>query len=165
MRTIKRRRLENITDYGKRFKLLKGGVPRIVFRKTNKYIIAQYTTSTSAQDKIEIGLTSKELLKYGWPKEFKGSLKSLTASYLTGLLIGKKIITKKLPTPIIDLGMLRVLHKSKIYAFIKGVIDSGVKLKCKEELFPEEDRIKGKHLKEDFSKHFNIIKSKIMSEK
>jgi hypothetical protein len=40
-------------------------------------------------------------------------------------------------------------------------VDSGVDIKYKEETFPSEDRIKGKHLKKDFSKSFEEIKSKI----
>lgn len=165
MKTLKRRRQEHKTDYLKRIKLLKSGKPRIVFRKTNKYIIAQYVSSKQAQDKIEMGITSKHLSKYGWPKEFYGSLKSISAAYLTGLLMGKKITQQKLKTPIVDFGMLRSLHKTKIYAFLKGLIDSGIKIKCKEEAFPSEDRIKGKHLKKDFSKMFDEIKLKIKTEK
>jgi len=161
MKTQKRRRNENKTDYLKRFKLLKSERPRIVFRKTNRYIIAQCVTSQDAQDKIEIGITSKNLLNYGWPKDFEGSLKSIPASYLTGFLLGKKIMEKKF-SPIVDLGMLRVLHKTKIYAFLKGLIDAGVKIECDKKMFPEEARISGKNMKKDFSKEFAAIKTKIM---
>jgi len=161
MKVAKRRRRENKTDYLKRLKLLKSRSPRVVFRKTNKYIIAQYVTSKQAQDKIEIGVNSKHLMNYGWPKEFEGSLKSIPAAYLVGLLMGKKIMEKKLEPPIADFGMLRVLHKTKIYAFLKGLIDAGIKIKCEEETFPSEDRIKGKHMKKDFSKIFDEIKSKV----
>jgi large subunit ribosomal protein L18 len=161
MKTLKRRRLEGKTDYAKRIKLLKSEMPRVVFRKTDRYIIAQYVTSREAQDKIEIGITSKNLKKFGWPEGMEGSLKSLPASYLTGLLIGKEIISKKLKTPIVDLGMTRALRKNKIYGFIKGLIDAGVKIKCDAENFPDEDRITGKHMKKDFSKTFKEIKSKI----
>src|SRR3989344_3321855 len=164
MKTIKRRRKEYKTDYLKRIKLLKSGSPRVVFRKTNKYIIAQYVTSSEAQDKIEIGINSKILLKYGWPKEREGSLKSLPASYLIGLLIGRNILKHKLENPIVDLGMLRTPHKSKVYAFLKGLIDAGIKIKCEKEAFPSEERIKGKHLTNDFSKLFDGIKSKIEKE-
>ena len=59
--------------------------------------------------------------------------------------------------------MLRVLHKSRIYGFLKGMIDSGTKISCSEKMFPSEDRISGKHLKKDFSKIFESIKSKITS--
>ncbi len=161
MKTLKRRRLEGKTDYAKRIKLLKSEMPRIVFRKTNRYIIAQYVTSKEAQDKIEIGATSKRLKKFGWPEEMEGSLKSIPASYLTGLLAGKEIISKKLKIPIIDLGMIRALSKNKIFAFIKGLIDAGVKIKCDKENFPEEDRIEGKHMKKYFSKTFKEIKLNI----
>ncbi|GAJ13133.1 unnamed protein product, partial [marine sediment metagenome] len=92
MKTLKRRRKEYKTDYSKRIKLLKSGAPRVVFRKTNRYLIAQYVISKEAQDKIEFGINSKHLMKYGWPKESKGSLKSISAAYLTGILVGKKII-------------------------------------------------------------------------
>lgn len=147
MKTIRRRRKENKTDYLKRLKLLKSGKPRMVFRRTNKYIIAQYVESHEAQDKIVFGVNSKDLLKYGWTESAKGSLKSITASYLTGYLAGKTILDKKLETPIVDFGMVQTLHKTKVYAFLKGLIDSGIEISCDEECFPEESRIKGEHMK------------------
>ena len=142
MKTVKKRRKQSKTDYLGRLKLLKSGKPRVVFRKTNKYIIAQYVTSKQAQDKVILGVTSKELMKNGWAKE-SGSLKSIPASYLTGYLIGKQIIKKSLDMPIVDFGMVRVLHKTNTYAFLKGLIDSGVEIKC-EKGFPDEEKIKGK---------------------
>lgn len=159
MKTLKRRRRENKTDYLKRLKLLKSGKPRIVFRRTNRYVLAQYVTSKEARDKIVLGVSSKDLLKHGWPKDAEGSLKSIPASYLTGYLIGKKIISKELETPILDSGMLRVLHKTKVYGFLKGLIDSGIIIECKPECFPDEARIKGSHLKNKIS--FDEIKSKM----
>ena len=165
MKNLKRRRLENKTDYGKRISMLKGGIPRVVLRKTNKYIIAEYVTSRNAQDKVETGATSKELLLSGWPEEWSGSLKSTPASYLTGLLFGKKILEKKLQTPILDIGMTRNIHKNKVFAFLKGLKDSGLNVECEEKYYPDENRIKGKHLKEDFSRRFEEIKLKIQKEK
>jgi len=159
MKVQKRRRRENKTDYLKRLKLLKGENPRIVFRKTNKYIIAQYLLSEEAKDKAVIGIDSRELIKYGWPKESQGSLKSICAAYLTGYLIGKKIIKEKLRNPILDTGMIRIIHKNKVYAFLKGLIDAGIKINCNKEFFPEESRIKGENLKLKIP--FNEIKSKI----
>jgi large subunit ribosomal protein L18 len=147
MKILKRRRQERKTDYGKRLKLLKGNSPRIAFRRTNRYIIAEYIESREAQDKVIIGLNSKVLMKFGWPENAEGGLKSVTASYLTGLLIGKKVIKEKLKTPILDFGMHRMIHKSRTYAFIKGLVDAGLKIKHDEETFPEKERIEGKHMK------------------
>ncbi|MDO8623019.1 MAG: 50S ribosomal protein L18 [archaeon] len=163
MRTIKRRRIENKTNYHKRLKLLKGDSPRVVFRKTNRYIIAQYITSKNAVDKVEFGITSKDLMEYGWPKEMQGSLKSIPAAYLTGLLFGKKISKDKNKTPIMDFGMIKNLHKSRVYAFLKGVIDSGVKMNVgkEKEIFPDENRLKGKHMKKFSEKIFEEVKNKI----
>jgi large subunit ribosomal protein L18 len=164
MKKVFNRRREGKTDYAKRIKLLSSGNPRIVFRKTNRYIIAQYLTTTEAKDKIEIGITSKALEKYGWPKELEGSLKSITAAYLTGFLIGKKILKEKKEKPIFDIGMTSSIHKTKPYAFLKGLIDSGIKLDHDSKIFPEEDRIKGKHMKKDFSVLYEKIKSNIIKE-
>lgn len=161
MRTQKVRRKKHKTDYLKRLKLLKSGKPRVVFRRTNRYLIAQYVESREAKDKVIFSINSKDLFSYSWPKEFENSLKTLPASYLTGYLIGKQIIKKKLEQPVVDLGMIQALHKTKVYAFIKGLIDSGIKISCKEEAFPDEDRLKGKHLKKDFSEIFNKVKGEI----
>lgn len=161
MKTLKRRRREHKTNYSKRIKLLKGNSPRIVFRKTNRYVIAQYVTSEQAKDKVEFGVTSKNLLNYGWPKEFQGSLKSLPASYLTGFLFGKKIAGKE--KPIVDFGMIRNLHKTKIYAFLKGLVDAGIEVKTQEKTFPEQERIEGGSLKNKIP--FSEIKSKVKNER
>lgn len=161
MKSIKKRRKERKTDYLKRLNLLKSGKPRIIFRKTNNLVIAQYVSSDETRDKIEIGVTSKNLLNFGWPKEMRGSLKSLSASYLVGFLIGKKIVNEKKEIPVVDLGMIRNVHGSRIYAFLKGLVDAGVKVKHDEKVFPKEERLQGKHMKNDFSKIFNEIKSKI----
>lgn len=155
----KRRRREAKTDYHKRLKLLKSEKPRLVFRRTNKYVIAQYVVSDEAKDKVVFGFSSSELLKHGWDKEAVSGLKNTTASYLLGYLMGKTIQKKKLEQPIIDFGMLQSLHKSRVYSFLKGVIDSGIAINCKEEAFPDESRIKGEHLKNKVD--FEKIKSNI----
>ena len=160
MKTIRKRRRECKTDYHRRIKLLKSGKPRLVLRKTNKYLVVQYVLSTAAQDEIIFGISTKILLKNGWPKEKSGSLKTLPASYLLGILVGKKIIVGKLEVPIFDFGLQRVLRGSKIQSFIKGVVDSGVKIKYNEKAFPDEKRIEGVHLKEKIP--FQEIKSKLI---
>lgn len=159
MKVDKRRRRECKTDYNTRKKLLQSNNPRVAFRKTNRYVTAQYIISKEAQDSIKIGLNSKDLVKFGWPKENAGGLKSLTASYLLGMLMGKRILQEKLETPILDFGMLRTIYKNKLFAFAKGLKDAGIKIKCPEEAFPEEERIKGEHLKNKID--FESIKSKI----
>ena len=155
---MKKRRREGKTDYLKRMGLLKSGLPRLAFRKTNKYLLSQYILSHEAKDKIVVGINSKSLLKYGWPKEALGSLKSISAAYFLGMVTGRKIIKKNLETPILDFGLYRTLHKTKLYAFVKGIADAGVKIKYDKKTFPEEDRIKMAKTKKI---SFEEIKSKI----
>lgn len=148
MRVPKRRRRESKTDYKLRINLLKSGKPRIVFRKTNRCIIGQCIISRSAQDYVIIGVNSKDLIFYGWPKEKIGSLKSLPACYLTGLLLGKEMLKKmKEKEYIVDTGMIRNIKKSRIYAFLKGIVDSGITINVKREFFPDEKRLKGENTK------------------
>jgi len=70
-KTQKKRKNERKTDYKARLTLLKSEIPRIVVRKTNKYLIAQYVKSYEGQDSIIVGVTSKDLLDYGWDKKYK----------------------------------------------------------------------------------------------
>ncbi|MBI5871711.1 50S ribosomal protein L18 [archaeon] len=163
---IKRRRKEGKTDYLARTNILKSEKLRIVFRKTNRYIIGQAVKSEEAQDKVLITTNSRELLGYGWPENAVGSLKSLPACYLTGFLLGKKISKKSMDTEAIpDIGLLRNVPKSRAYGFFKGVVDSGVKVKCNEESFPDEKRLTGENLKSKIKEFFKKIKNEIEEEK
>jgi len=153
----KRRRLEGKTNYLKRMRLLEGRKPRIVVRKSNKYITLQYVESKLAQDSILVSVVSKDLLAYGWPEAKAGSLKSLGAAYLSGLLFGKKLGGKK--DYVVDTGLIRSTKGSKIYAALKGVSDAGLKIQIDKEVLPEEKRIKSNNLKDFFDK----VKEKIES--
>ncbi len=143
LRTLKRRRRENKTDYKLRKNLLKSGLPRIVVRQTNKYYIVQVVESNEAQDRVLSMVTSKDLLNNGWNKKFEGSLKSIPAGYLTGKLLAKKIGKGNY---IIDIGMTRPLKGSRIFAVVKGLIDGGLEISANEKVFPSEERLLGEHL-------------------
>jgi len=140
MKTIRRRRKAAKTDYKARLALLKSEKPRLVIRKTNRYIIAQLVESNIAQDKVTASATSKELLAKNWPKEMEGSLKSLPAAYLTGYLLVKKI--KNIPeAAILDMGMQRNVHGGRIFAALNGAVDAGLNIAHDEESFPSAERL------------------------
>lgn len=159
-KTLKRRRIESKTDYGARLVMLKSDKPRLVVRKTNKQIIMQIVTSVLAQDKVVVGTSSLALFEHGWPKELSGSLKSLGAAYLTGKLIAK-LAKDKFSEVILDLGMIRNIKKSRIYAAVKGAVDGGLNLKVGEDVLPEFDEIvertndKAKKIFEKINKEIN----------
>jgi len=135
MKILKRRRLEAKTDYKARLTMLVSGKPRLVVRKTNRYMVAQIVSSEIAQDKVICGYSSKILLEKGWPKELQGSLKTLPAGYLLGLLVGK-LAKGKVNEVILDIGMNKSIAKSRIYAVVEGVLDSGLKLNCDKSILP-----------------------------
>jgi large subunit ribosomal protein L18 len=139
-KTIRRRRFEGKTDYKARMALIKSGKPRLVIRKTNRYVIAQLVLTEIAQDKVIATAISKDLISKGWPEAMSGSLKSRAAAYLTGLMLGNKV-KAKYKEAIVDFGMNRNVKKSRIYATIKGFIDSGVKVPCSEEVLPTKEEM------------------------
>jgi len=150
-----RRRREGKTNYSRRMKLLKSGKPRLVIRKTNKYIIAQIVKSKEAQDFVIAYANSKELAKFGWQHGFK----NVPAAYLTGFLLARKA-KGKITDAILDIGLQRSTKGSRIYAAVKGAIDAGLQIKCSEKMWNEE-RIRGKHLKKNVEKDIEEVKKKI----
>ncbi len=156
-RTLKRRRREAKTDYKSRLNLLKSEKIRLVVRKTNRYIIAQFVESDIAKDKILFGISSKDLLERGWSKENIGSLKNKTAGYLTGAMIGK-LGKEKIKEAILDIGMNRNVKKSRIYSVLKGVLDAGIKIPHSKESLPELNEIKSNKKTE---KYFDKILKEI----
>ncbi len=156
-----RRRRESKTDYKARLVLLRSGLPRIVVRKTNKCIIAQVVVSKGAQDFIKLAAVSSELKGYGWPSPQYGSLKSVPAAYLTGVLLADRIKFSKsgINDAILDIGLSRSTKGSRLYAVAKGLADGGVRVRCSQDMFPSQERIEGKHMKNKVN--ITEIRSKI----
>jgi len=156
-RTQRRRRREAKTDYKARFSMLKSEKPRLVVRKTNKFIIAQIVDSEIAKDKTLVRMTTKDLLNKGWPKEKAGSLKSLPAAYLLGFAIGKNF-KDKIKEAIFDMGLQRNIKGSRIYAVLKGAIDAGLKIPHNPEALPSEERLNSN---KELSQLIETIKEKL----
>ncbi len=148
-----RRRRENKTDYHARLLLLQSRRLRLVVRKSNRYIIAQIVESREARDFVKLAASSSELKKYGWPASQQGSLKSIPAAYLTGVLLADKIRFSKsgIDELILDIGLARSTKGSRIYSVVKGLIDSGIKVKCSQDMLPSQERVAGKNIKNKIS--------------
>lgn len=155
-----KRRKEGKTDYQKRLRLLKSGMPQLVVRRSLKYITAQITESGKKGDKIIATATSKELKKLGW----NFACDNLPAAYLTGLLIGKKSLDKKFNGAVLNSGLYPSVKGSRVYAVVKGAKDAGLNISIDEEIFPSEDRIKGEHIKKfnNITSEFEKAKQKII---
>jgi len=163
---FKRRRLGK-TDYKKRLKLLLSKKPRLVVRKSLKYICIQIVEFAKVGDKTLIAASSEELKKLGW----KFAYDNLPAAYLTGLLIGKKAVKKGIKEVVLDISLYPSTAGSKIYAVVKGAIDAGLKVPVEEKVLPKEERIKGLHIASYLEKFKNLpeefekTKKKILGEK
>ncbi len=152
-----RRKREQKTDYRKRLNLLKSGIPRLVIRKSNKYIQIQVVEFNLKGDKILCSYNSKNLTKLGW----KHSCKNLPAAYLSGLALGK-LALEKTKKAIADFGLQKPLKGNNVlYAALKGVIDAGLDVPASDDIFPDQDHLTGKHINEKITQDFNTIKSKL----
>lgn len=177
-----RRKREGKTDYRLRLKLVKSGLPRIVIRRSNRYVRVMVVRSKAGGDETLVFVTSKDLRKYGWML----GTKNTPAAYLTGFLAAKLALRKGITKAIADIGLHRATPGSRVFAAIKGAIDGGMEIPMGDGAAPEEDRILGRHITEfakivattegthqfsrcnkelllELPKHFEEVKSRIES--
>jgi len=140
-RTIKRIRQDK-TNYRKRASLLIGRRTFITIKITNQNIVAQILKPALSGDIVITSVHSRELLKYGW----KGSMNSMPACYLTGMLLGKKSLAIGSENAILYTG--KGPFTSRVAACLKGIIAAGVAVPSSEEALPSDTRINGEHIAE-----------------
>lgn len=150
-----KRRLSRKTNYRKRLGLLKSDRARLVIRKSLSNISVQLVNYDAKGDNTVASAVSSELKKFGWTRTG-----NIPAAYLTGLLAGKKA-KGKVTEAVLDLGLQTSTKGSRIYAALKGVVDSGVNVPHSAEILPSEDRISGKHISDEVAKQFEEVKKKI----
>ncbi|MEM0475284.1 MAG: 50S ribosomal protein L18 [Candidatus Norongarragalinales archaeon] len=153
-----RRRRENKTDYEKRFALLKSGKTRLVVRKSNKFVYAQFCDFREAGDCVVASACSRELRGFGFP----GKSNSPSA-YLTGFLAAKRAAARGVREFVLDIGLQAASKGAVVFAALKGAVDAGLNASFSPEKIPSEERIAGKHLSEETQKKFIEAKTKIES--
>lgn len=135
-----RRRREGKTDYRKRLKLLVSRKNRVVVRKSTRYIRMQLIAPDNRGDRTLVSAISSELRHYGYDG---GGACNGPAAYLTGLLFGKRALAAGFDEGILDIGLITPVHGSKVYAALKGALDSGFGIPHDPEVFPADERISG----------------------
>jgi large subunit ribosomal protein L18 len=177
-----RRKRQGKTNYNKRIDMLKSATLRLVIRPSLKNVSVQIIQYSPDGDRVLASANSMQLRKYGW----KASTSNISASYLTGLLAGKK--SKDVKEAKLDAGYSSLTKACRIYSAVKGIIDSGIRVNVPEEILPDENRIKGRHVEayakslagsdkynaefslyikqgikpEELSQHFEDVRKKIM---
>jgi len=156
---LKRRR-EGKTNYKRRLGLLKSGKPRVVIRKSNKYINLQLVEFDLKNFKeiTKFSFISKKLENFGWSY----SKNNLPACYLSGLAFGLMCKKNNIVEGVLDIGTSRVTKGNRIFSALLGCIDAGLKIPHSEKNLPSEERIKGSHISEEIVEKFEEVKQKIM---
>ncbi|HUI39293.1 MAG TPA: 50S ribosomal protein L18 [Methanothrix sp.] len=157
-----RRRREGRTNYHVRYKLILSKKPRVVVRKSNASTTLQLVIAEMKGDKTLLTVNSRELRDLG----YSFSTGNLPAAYLTGLLFGKKMLALGQTEGIADIGLHASTRGNRIYAAIKGIVDAGVDVPHGPEVFPDDGRIRGEHIKEhtgaDIVAQFEQVREKIL---
>lgn len=181
--TLKRIR-EKKTNYRKRSSLLLSRKQFVTIKFSNKNVLTQLIEPNISGDRIIAYAHSSNLENLGW----KGSLKSIPASYLTGLLLGKKAFHNGIGNAILYTG--KDAYTQRTASCLKGIIDGGLKIPVSTESLPSESRIRGEHISEyallikenddlyktrfsnlikrglkpeDYKKHFEEVKNQILN--
>jgi len=152
-----RRRREGKTSYKKRLALAKSELPKLVVRRSNKYLIAQIVNYTENGDTTVAHFSSHSLKSKGW----KYSCTNIPAGYLTGLAIASAAKKAKVAEAILDMGSYTPTKGCKVYAILKGAIDGGLKVSASEEALPSEERLNGVHINEKISADLKKLKDSI----
>ncbi len=155
-----RRRREGKTDYRKRLKLLMSHRPRVVVRRSNKYIRIQMVTADKHGDRTFVDVSSAKLREYGYER----CGKNLPAAYLTGLLFGKRAKESGFEEAILDIGLHTPVHGSRVFAALKGIVDAGLDVPHDPVVFPPDERIRGEHIGDSIIDSFELVKERILTD-
>ena len=139
--TLKRIRTHK-TNYRKRQALLISKQDFVTIKITNQNVIAQVLKPEIQGDIVRVSTHSRELRRYGW----KGSLNSLPACYLVGLILGRKALEKGADKAVLYIG--NKPFTSRIAACMKGIVQAGINIPISSESYPTEHRLNGQHIAE-----------------
>ncbi|MBI5072713.1 50S ribosomal protein L18 [Candidatus Woesearchaeota archaeon] len=145
------RRIKKRTNYKERTALLKSRQLRFVIRPSLNNIHIQIVKFDKNGDETVVEGISKNLKKVGW----KGHCGNVSASYLTGLMVGHKAVKLGVKEAILDIGLKRSTKQNVLYAACKGAIDAGLNIPVGENILPSNERISGKHI-EDYAKNLKM---------
>ncbi len=162
---VKFRRARNgKTDYRARKQLLISKTPRLVVRKSLKNTIIQLIQPANNGDTTIVSANTGDLRRYG----YTGGTGNLPSAYLAGLLLGYRAKKKGQTGANLDMGLYKATKGGRIFAALKGAIDSGMEIPYDPEVFPKDERIAGKHIdkyrKTSLAEQFETVKQKIQGE-
>jgi large subunit ribosomal protein L18 len=84
-------------------------------------------------------------------------------------LFGYRTLSKGYDYGILDIGLQASSPGSRVYAVLKGIVDSGLEVPHDPSVFPSDERIRGEHIAEYMERSnlpelFDTVKEKISSD-
>lgn len=131
-KVLKRRRREGRTNYQKRLGMVKSGLPRMVVRRSNRYVTVQFINFDPLGDRTLLNVTGPTLAKkFNWQAK-----RNVWSAYLTGLYAGTLAKKAGVSDFILDSGMYTASAGNIVFAALKGALDSGLKTNFEEDKIP-----------------------------
>ncbi|MFW9855904.1 MAG: 50S ribosomal protein L18 [Candidatus Thorarchaeota archaeon] len=164
-----RRRREGKTNYHLRRRLVRSNETRAVVRLTNNHCLIQFIDARINGDFTLSSAHTRELTKeFQWGE----ATSNIPSAYLVGFLAGLKGQKAGIQRAILDAGLNPPVYGSRLFAALKGIVDSGLEVPHSEKVFPTEERLKGRHiaeyariLKQNDMERFEIQFSKYIKQK
>ena len=154
-----KRRRNGRTDYRRRMRMLRGGVPRAVVRVSNTQVTCQLVEFGMGGDSILASVSGNTLAKHGWPAG--ASRKSVPACYIAGYALAKSAIAAGHDSAILDIGLASSSPGSRIFAALKGMVDAGLDVPHGKDILPDDDRINGTHIDDSIAAAVEAAKKAI----
>ena len=155
-----KRRRNAETDYHRRSRMLRGGLPRAVVRVSNTQVTCQLVSYEPEGDRVLESITGKSLVdSHKWPSD--ASRKSVPACYLAGFAMGTSAISNGHSRAILDIGLAASSTGNRAYSALKGMIDAGMEIPHSEGVLPSEERINGEHIGDGIAKAVAATKKSI----
>ena len=155
-----KRRRNAETDYHRRSRMLRGGLPRAVVRVSNTQVTCQLVSYEPEGDRVLESITGKSLVdSLKWPSD--ASSKSVPACDLAGFAMGTSAISNGHSRAILDIGLAASSTGNRAYSALKGMIDAGMEIPHSEGVLPSEERINGEHIGDGIAKAVAATKKSI----
>lgn len=129
-----RRRREKKTNFQKRLALVKSEKPKMVVRRSNRYVTVQFVEFKPKGDVTLLTVNGTKLKKmFNWP-----SKRNVWSAYLAGLYAGREASKKGVKEFVLDLGMRTASKGSVVFAALQGAVDAGLKTSYSDEKVPKD---------------------------
>ena len=155
-----KRRRNAETDYHRRSRMLRGGLPRAVVRVSNTQVTCQLVSYEPEGDRVLESITGKSLVdSHKGPSD--AARKSVPACYLAGFAMATSAISNGHSKAILDIGLAASSTGNRAYSALKGMIDAGMEIPHSEGVLPSEERINGEHIGDGIAKAVAATKKSI----